>query len=58
MKDLLTNAESSKDLALEGDELDLFVEELPNDNRNHLPVNSLSTLACGCGFSTLSSFSC
>ncbi len=50
-----TNVDPS---VIDDSDLDLFVEEIPGDSRYHLPVNCVSTIACECSLSTLSSFSC
>jgi hypothetical protein len=34
------------------EELDLFAEEMPEEQKHNLPPNSISTFDCACGLST------
>lgn len=40
------------------EELNLFAEELPEEQKHNLPPNSLSTIGCECGLSTFFCYGC
>lgn len=40
------------------EELNLFAEELPEEQKHNVPPNSLSTLGCECGLSTFYCYGC
>jgi hypothetical protein len=42
----------------DSEKLDLFAEELPSQQQQNLPPNSLSTLACECDISTFFCYGC
>jgi hypothetical protein len=40
------------------EELDLFAEELPEEQKHNLPPNSFSTIGCECDISTFYCYGC
>ena len=46
------------DLESHTEGLDLFAEELPTQQYDFLPPNSLSTIGCECGLSTFFCYGC